>query len=388
MAAVQGNRVEPQLLVFVHRLVPTPVKVKEPSPGSAADDSNITQPAAVVKTKGPRLSVSGPTCYNAVGRPARPRSICDAFTGGTGTTVRAAEEYLRPDVIQEVARLDLKAKFIVEGFIAGLHDSPYYGFSSEFSEHRRYNVGDDLKNIDWNVFGRTDKLYVKRFEAETNLSCNILLDVSESMEYCYGGAISKLEYSTYMAAAFGYMMVMQQDNVGLITFDDEVTHVAPPRSKRSHLVALLGLLTSAPRHHPTRLVHCLHRAAGMIARRGLVILFSDLVPAEDEELEAVFSGLQHLKYCGHDVVCFHVLDHAEITFPFEGPTRFVDTETLQTLRAEPEAVAASYRGELQGIIEYFRARCRDADIDFCQVDTAESFGRVLLTYLHARQAKF
>ena len=121
--------------------------------------------------------------------------------------MRAAEEYLRPEVIQEVARLDLKAKFIVEGFISGLHDSPYHGFSSEFSEHRRYNVGDDLRNIDWKVYGRTDRLYVKRFEAETNLSCCLLLDVSESMGYSYGGAITKLDYSTYMSAAFGYMMV-------------------------------------------------------------------------------------------------------------------------------------------------------------------------------------
>ena len=302
--------------------------------------------------------------------------------------MRAAEEYLRPEVIQEVARLDLKAKFIVEGFIYGLHDSPYHGFSSEFSEHRRYNVGDDLRNIDWKVYGRTDRLYVKRFEAETNLSCCLLLDVSESMGYSYGGAITKLDYSTYMSAAFGYMMVMQQDNVGLITFDDEVTHVAPPHSKRTHLVALLGLLTTAPRHHPSRLAHSLHRAAEMIKRRGLVIVFSDLIPNEGEDQDGVFDGLQHLKYMGHDVVCFQVLDHAEVAFPFEGPTRFVDTETLQTLRASPEAVAASYREELARFIEYYRDKCLAADIDYCQVDTVDSFDRVLMAYLKARQAKF
>jgi len=302
--------------------------------------------------------------------------------------VRAVEEYLRPEVIQEVERLDLKAKFIVEGFISGLHDSPYYGFSSEFSEHRRYSPGDELKNIDWKAYGRTDKLYVKRFEAETNLSCNILLDVSESMEYSYGGVISKLEYATYMAAAFGYMMIMQQDNVGMITFDEEVTRVVPPHSKRSHLIALLALLIQAPRHRPSRLADSLHRAADMIRRHGLVIVFSDLAPGDDEDEEAVLKGLQHLKFCGHDVVCFHVLDHAELTFPFEGPTRFVDTESLRTLRADPESVASAYRRELRRFVEYYRSGCRDANIDFTQVDTADSFDRVLLAYLRARQAKF
>ena len=302
--------------------------------------------------------------------------------------MRTAEEYLRPEIIQEVERLDLKAKFIVEGFISGLHDSPYYGFSSEFSEHRRYNPGDDLKRLDWKVFGRTDRLYVKRFEAETNLSCHVVLDVSESMEYNYGGVISKLDYATYMAAAFAYMMISQQDNVGLITFDDELINVAPARCKRSHLVALLGLLISSRRHRPSRLAYCLHRAADMLNRRGLIIVFSDLIPAGDEEQDDVFDGLLHIKYRGHDVVCFQILDHAEVTFPFDGPTRFVDPESLQVLRANPEAAAASYREELGRFIGFYRDKCRDADIDFCQVDTADSFDRVLLAYLHARQAKF
>ena len=154
------------------------------------------------------------------------------------------KEYLRPEIIQQVARLELKARFIVEGFLAGLHESPYQGFSSEFSEHRKYTVGDDPKNIDWNVFARTDKLYIKRFEAETNLDCHILLDVSESMAYSYGTPVNKLEYGIYMAAALGYLMVNQQDNVGLVTFDEDLTSVVPPSSKRSHLVAILGVLLS------------------------------------------------------------------------------------------------------------------------------------------------
>jgi uncharacterized protein (DUF58 family) len=302
--------------------------------------------------------------------------------------MRAIEEYLRPDVIQQVARLDLKAKFIVEGFISGLHDSPYYGFSSEFSEHRKYSIGDEPKYIDWKVFARTDKFYVKRFEAETNLNCHIVLDASESMAYSYGGVITKIEYGIYMAAALGYMMINQQDNVGLVTFDEELTRVVPPKSKRSHLVALLGVLARSQRHRPSRLAHCLHRAAEVLRARGLVIVFSDLIPSEGETQEDVVEGLRHLRYRGHDVICFQLLDHAEVTFPFEGPTQFVDVESLKALRADPEAVAPVYRDEVRRFIERYRDACRSDNMDFLAVDTVDSFDRVLLSFLRARQTRF
>ena len=302
--------------------------------------------------------------------------------------MRAVEEYLRPDVIQQVARLDLKARFIVEGFISGLHDSPYYGFSSEFSEHRKYTTGDEPRYIDWKVFARTDKLYIKRFEAETNLDCNILLDASESMAYSYGGAITKLEYGIYMAAALGYMIINQQDNVGLITFDDEVTNLVPPRSKRSHLVAMLGVLARSLRHRPSRLPRCLHRAADMVRRRGLVIIFSDLIPADGESQDDVLDGLRHLRYRGHDVICFHLMDHAERAFPFEGPAQFVDMESLKAVRADPEAVAKAYREEVQRFTAAYEEACREDKIDFVAVDTQDSFDRVLMSFLRTRQAKF
>ncbi len=302
--------------------------------------------------------------------------------------MRAVEEYLRPDVIREVERLDLKARFIVEGFIAGLHDSPYYGFSSEFSDHRKYTAGDDPKNIDWKVYARTDRLYIKRFQAETNLDCNLLLDVSESMAYGYGGPLTKLEYATYMAAALAYMMVNQQDNVGLVTFDREPTHVVPPRSKRSHLPALLGVLASAMRHRPSRLSQSLHRTADLLQRRGLVVLFSDLIPADRETQQDVIEGLQHLRYRGHDLVCFHLLDHAEVTFPFQGSVRFVDIESMASVQADADAVGADYRQEVRRFIERYREVCLDERIDYVSVDTADSFDRVLLSFLKARQAKF
>jgi uncharacterized protein (DUF58 family) len=302
--------------------------------------------------------------------------------------MRPIEEYLKPDVIQQVARLDLKARFIVEGFISGLHDSPYYGFSSEFSEHRRYTIGDEVKNIDWNVFARTDKFYVKRFEAETNLDCHILLDASESMAYAHGRAISKLEYAIYMAAALGYLMIHQQDNVGLITFDEDVTRVVPARCKRSHLVAVLGVLAASMRHRPSRLAACLHRAADMLRKRGLVILFSDMIPAEGEDQQAVLDALRHIKYRGHDVICFQVLDHAELTFPFSGPAQFVDVETLSPVLADADAVAAAYRQEVSDFVARYRTACLDDGVDFVQVDTAEKFDTVLLSYLRTRQNRF
>ncbi len=308
--------------------------------------------------------------------------------GRRAKKMRNVEEYLRPDVIQEVARLDLKAKFIVEGFISGLHDSPYHGFSSEFSEHRKYAAGDEPRLIDWKVFARTDKYYIKRFEAETNLDCHILLDASESMAYSHGGVITKLEYGIYMAAALGYIMTRQQDNVGLVTFDDEVTNVVPARSKRSHLVAILGVLAGALRHRPSRLADCLHRAAELLRKRGVVILFSDLIPAEGEDQDQVLDGLRHVRYRGHDLICFQLLDHAELTFPFEGPAQFVDVESLQAIRADPEAVADAYRQEVRQFVERYRDACRSDRIDFVAVDTSDSFDHVLLSFLRARQRKF
>jgi len=299
-----------------------------------------------------------------------------------------AEEYLRPDVIQQVARLDLKAKFIVEGFLAGLHDSPYHGFSTEFSEHRKYAVGDDLKNVDWGVFGRTDRFYVKKFQAETNLHGYLLVDVSESMAYSYGGVITKLEYSTFMAAALGYLMIGQQDAVGLATFDSDLVSYVPPRSRRSHLSGILAALSAGMRHRPSRLSFSIHRAAELFPRRGLAILFSDLIPPPEETEEDVIKALQHLTFRGHDVICFHVLDHAELFLPHEGPTRFVDSESGHQVTVQPEAVREDYRRQVRRLVEFYRERCAQAQIDFVQVDTSVSFDRVLVAYLTSRKSHF
>ena len=300
----------------------------------------------------------------------------------------AAEEYLRPDVIQQVARLDLKARFIVEGFLSGLHRSPYHGFSPEFSEHRKYTIGDDLKTIDWGVFGRTDRFYVKQFQAETNLNCYLLVDVSESMAYSWGGVITKLEYSIYLAAALGYMMIRQQDAVGVATFDSDLTGYLPPKTTRAHLASILAALSRAQRHLPSRLSASLHSAAETFRRRGLVILLSDLIPPPGESREDVMTALRHFTYRGHDLICFHVLDHAELVLPQEGPIEFVDVETDQRVKLQAEAVREDYRREIGRFMDYFRQSCAEARIDYVPVDTSVSFDRVLVAYLINRKGHF
>src|SRR5213595_2564540 len=189
----------------------------------------------------------------------------------------STEKYLRPEVIRQVARLDLRAKFIVEGFLAGLHASPFHGFSVEFSEHRKYVPGDDLKDLDWNVFAKTDKYYLKKFEAETNLNGYLVMDLSASMAYTYRQELTKFDYAVCLAAALGYLMIHQQDPVGLVTFDTALRAGLPPRTKRTHLSAMLSLLAGLKPAGNTDVGGCLHQLAGLIRGKGLVMLFSDLL---------------------------------------------------------------------------------------------------------------
>src|ERR1700759_2136844 len=189
----------------------------------------------------------------------------------------APEKYLRPEVIRQVARLDLRAKFIVEGFLSGLHASPFHGFSVEFSEHRKYVPGDDLKDLDWNVFAKTDKYYLKKFEAETNLTGYLVMDLSGSMAYTYRQELTKFDYGICLAAALGYLMIHQQDPVGLITFDTRIQTSLPPRSKRSHLATILSVLANLKPSGTTEMAPCLHQVASMIRGKSLVMVFSDLL---------------------------------------------------------------------------------------------------------------
>jgi uncharacterized protein (DUF58 family) len=296
----------------------------------------------------------------------------------------AAEKYLRPEVIRQVARLDLRAKFIVEGFLAGLHASPFHGFSVEFSEHRKYVPGDDLKDLDWTVYAKTDKYYLKKFEAETNLTGYLVMDLSASMAYTYRQELTKFDYAICLAAALGYLMIHQQDPVGLVTFDTRIQTSLPPRSKRTQLGTILSVLANLQPSGATEVGACLHQLAAMVRGRSLVMLFSDLLT----DPGPVLQGLHHLRHRGHEVILFHILDEAEVHFPFEGLIQFEDVETPDRLVLDARGMRADYLEEVAGFQESYRVECARAGIDYVPMDTSVSFDKALLEYLVQRQRRF
>lgn len=295
-----------------------------------------------------------------------------------------AEKYLRPEVIRQVSRLDLRAKFIVEGFLSGLHASPYHGFSVEFSEHRKYVPGDDPKDIDWNIFAKTDKYYIKKFQAETNLLGYLVMDLSASMAYTLRQELSKFEYGICLAAALGYLMIHQQDPVGLVTFDSQIRAFLPPKSKRSQLGAILGILAQLKPTGETNIAACLHQLAGMIRSKSLVILFSDLLTDPDP----VIHGLHHLRHKGNEVILFHILDEAEVNFPFEGLIEFEDNESHDKMILDAKGIRRDYLDELKAFMGKYSRECFGANIDYVPVNTGLNFDKALTEYLINRQRRF
>lgn len=294
------------------------------------------------------------------------------------------EKYLRPEVINQVARLDLRAKFIVEGFLSGLHASPFQGFSVEFSEHRKYVPGDDLKELDWNIYAKTDKYYLKKFEAETNLTGYLVMDLSASMAYTYRQELTKFDYAICLAAALGYLMIHQQDPVGLVTFDTQIRASLPPRSKRAHLGSMLALLANLKPSGQTDVARCVHQLAAMIRTKSLVMLFSDLLT----EPGAVIKSLHHLCHRGNEVILFHILDEAEVHFPFQGVIEFEDTEDHQKLTVDARGMRRDYLQSLGEFQDFYRRECAKANIDYVPIDTSVSFDKALLEYLLQRQKRF
>ncbi len=296
----------------------------------------------------------------------------------------STEKYLRPEVIRQVARLDLRARFIVEGFLSGLHASPYHGFSVEFSEHRKYVPGDDLKDLDWNVYAKTDKYYLKKFEAETNVTGYLVMDLSGSMAWTYRQELTKFDYGICLAAALAYLMIHQQDPVGLVTFDTAIRASLPPRSKRTQLGTMLSVLANLKPSGQTDVGSCLHQVAAMTRSKGLIMLFSDLLA----DPEPILEGLHHLRHKGHEVIVFHILDEAEVKFPFDGLREFEDPEDHSKLTIDALGIRRDY---LQAV-EEFRARwkseCSTALIDYVPMDTSVSFDRALMEYLLQRQKRF
>jgi uncharacterized protein (DUF58 family) len=294
------------------------------------------------------------------------------------------EKYLRPDVIRRVARLDLRAKFIVEGFLAGLHASPFHGFSVEFSEHRRYVPGDDLKDLDWNIYAKTDKYYLKKFQAETNLTGYLVMDLSASMAYTYRQELTKFEYAICLAAALGYLMIHQQDPVGLVTFDTRIQASLPPRSKRTQLGTILAVLANLKPSGKTDVAKCLHQLAVMIRNKSLIMLFSDLMT----EPAAVLESLHHLRHRGNEVILFHILDEAEVHFPFEGIIEFEDVEEHEKLTVDARGIRSDYVQAIREFQNFYREECAKANIDYVPMDTSVNFDKALMEYLLQRQKRF
>jgi uncharacterized protein (DUF58 family) len=295
-----------------------------------------------------------------------------------------SEKYLRPEVIRQVSRLDLRAKFIVEGFLAGLHASPFHGFSVEFSEHRKYVPGDDLKDLDWNVYAKTDKYYLKKFQAETNLTGYLVMDLSASMAYTYRQELTKFEYAICLAAALGYLMIHQQDPVGLITFDTRIQASLPPRSKRAQLGAILAVLANLKPSGATDVANCLHQLAALIRTKSLVILFSDFITDPNPVLES----LHHLRHRGNEIILFQILDEAEVHFPFEGIIEFEDVEDRRKLTVDARGMRSDYLQALRDFQDFYGRECSKANIDYVPMDTSVSFDKALMEYLLQRQKRF
>lgn len=296
----------------------------------------------------------------------------------------AVQSYLKPEVINQIKRLDLRAQFVVRGFLHGLHASPFQGFSVEFSEHRRYTPGDDPADIDWLVYAKTDKYYVKKFEAETNITGYLVMDLSQSMAYTHRQELTKFDYSICLAASLCYLMIHQQDPVGLVTFDEKIRNSLAPRSKRSHLGNVLSMLTQLKPAGETNVANSLTQLAAMLRQRSLVMVFSDLLV----DPEPVLKSLRQLRHGGHDVIVFHVLDEAEVQFPFDGMVELEDPESEEKLTVDATSFRRDYIDEIEQFRESYRRHCRDAGVDYVELDTSMQFDKALLEYLLSRRARF
>jgi uncharacterized protein (DUF58 family) len=288
--------------------------------------------------------------------------------------------FLDPAILATLATMELKARAVVEGFLAGLHRSPYKGFSLEFAEYRPYLPGDDLSRVDWKVSARSDRQYVKRFEEDTNLECHLLLDISASMSYRGGAAMTKLDYGSVLAGSLAYLMSRQRDATGLIAFDDRIRLRLPAGARSGHLHSLLLALERLEPGVRSDIARPLTDLAAALAKRCLVIVISDLL----DDAASVVRSLKHLRYRGTDVIVFQVLDPDELTFPFRGATRFRDLEDAVEVVADPASVRASYLQQLNTLTDTYRRELRSAGIDFVQLDSSQPLDRALVTYLSVR----
>jgi len=280
--------------------------------------------------------------------------------------------------------MELRARLVVEGFITGLHKSPYHGFSVEFAEHRQYMPGDDVKHLDWKIYGRTGRYYIKQYEEETNLKAYILVDTSCSMEYSSGAGIPKRDFACYLAASLAYMMIKQQDAVGLALFDEQLRTYLPPHSTRGYLREILAMLDSPKVGSGTGVGKSLHQVADRIKRRGLVIVISDLL----DDATEVMTALKHFRHKKNEVIVMQVLDPKERTFAFGEPALFEDLETGERMTTQPWLIGEAYRSAMKGFLERYRKECLENHIDYVLLDTLTPFDVALTQYLSKRERMY
>jgi len=289
--------------------------------------------------------------------------------------------YLPADVTARISRLEVEARTVVEGFLSGMHRSPYFGQSIEFAQHREYAPGDDTRRVDWKVWSRTDRYFVKQYEEETNLTTSILLDGSESMLFG-SGAANKFEYGSRIAAALSYLLLRQHDAVGLTTFDEAIHHVVPPSSRGSQLFAILSALEAGKPAKKTDLFGLLRRIADERSQRGIIVLISDLFGDRD----SLFRGLRLLRQRGHDVMVFHVLDDQELDFQYAGTTKFEGLEEAGEIVCDPRSLRDGYLAAMDEFLTDVRRRCAQIVIDYQTIRTSEHLDAVMRTFLHRRTA--
>lgn len=295
-------------------------------------------------------------------------------------------KYLEPSALYRLGKLSLVARSVVEGFFSGLHRSLHHGSSVEFSEHREYVPGDDLRHLDWKTLGRTDRRYLKEYEEETNLRAYLLLDISASMGYRSAGeaGLTKLEYASFLAACLSFVMMRQSDPVGLVLFDEKIQEFIPPGRSAPHLNQILRKLEEVKPSRSTQAAGAFHEMAERIRRRGLVIILSDLF----DEPASVIRGLHHFRYLKHEVILFHLFDRAELEFPFRQLTNFVDLETGERIQVDPVHVRAQYLAEIGEFLSALKKNCLEDGIDHVQAHTEMPYVEMLRAYLSRRLQLF
>jgi uncharacterized protein (DUF58 family) len=293
------------------------------------------------------------------------------------------QKYLDPQTLASLEGLDLQARMVVEGYVAGMHPSPYHGFSVEFAEHREYVPGDDIRHVDWKVWSKTDKLYLKQYEEETNLLLYLLLDTSESMGYSSGDNVSKLQYAQFVAAALAYLVLQQQDSVGLAVFDAAERRYLQPAGHLSQLKEVIHLLDVTPAREKSDLGMVFNDLAERFKKRGIVAVFSDMF----DDVNRIVTGLKHFRHRRHEVIVFHILDPAELEFPFRDPTLFKGLEEMPDIMTDPHALKRAYQAEISSFLKGLEKACRMADIDYVPLRTDQSLEIPLSSYLASRSAR-